>query len=210
MSSSQISIEIKKNHIFTLHPISERRIPYKKFFNAQLENSTKTDWTFQVQKDLEELDITINFEDIKNMSKNMFKNYIKKKVEIGALIYLKSQIKSKGKKLEYSKIKIQKHLRPDSKLNIAEKQELFKMRTRTIDIKEKMKQKHDNPYCVTCNLKGIKKKETQKHVYKCTQLNSKLRKIKHKEICGSKISEIKYIIKRMNTNLMKRKLLTKT
>ena len=84
------------------------------------------------------------------------------------------------------------------------------MRTRTIDIKENMKQKHDNPYCEACRLKGIKKKETQKHVYKCTQLNSKMRKIKYKEIFGSNISKMKYIIKRMKINLQKRKLLTKT
>ena len=60
------------------------------------------------------------------MSKNTFKNYIKKKVEIGALNYLESQIKSKGKELEYTKIEIQCYLRPDSKLNIAEKQKNIK------------------------------------------------------------------------------------
>ena len=48
----------------------------KKFFNAQSENSTKTDWLFQVQKDLEELEKILSFEEIKTMSKNMFNRYI--------------------------------------------------------------------------------------------------------------------------------------
>ena len=115
---------LKSKRILFLHYILSQKEEslIKKFFNAQLKNTTKTDWTFQVLKDLEELDITNNFEDIKNMSQNIFKNYIKKKVEIGALNYLKSQIKSKGKELEYNKIEIQSYLRPDSMLNIAEKQ----------------------------------------------------------------------------------------
>ena len=44
----------------------------KKFFNAQLENSSKTDWTSQVEKDLKELEIKLTIEDIKIMSRNKF------------------------------------------------------------------------------------------------------------------------------------------
>ena len=72
----------------------------KKFFNAQLENSSKTDWTFQVQNYMKELEINLTMEDIHCISKNMFKEYIRKKIECGALIYLKSLIKSKGKEME--------------------------------------------------------------------------------------------------------------
>ena len=48
------------------------------FFNAQVEKSTKTDWTTQVQKDLKELKVNLSFEEIKAMSKNRFTNHIKK------------------------------------------------------------------------------------------------------------------------------------
>ena len=73
------------------------------FFNAQIEKSTKTDSTTQVQKDLKELKVNLSFEEIKTMSKNMFKSHIKKKIETEAFIYLKSQIKSKGKEIKYEK-----------------------------------------------------------------------------------------------------------
>ena len=48
----------------------------KKFFNAQIENSTKTDWTSQIKKDLTELGINLEIEDIKLMSKNGFKTHL--------------------------------------------------------------------------------------------------------------------------------------
>ena len=79
----------------------------KKFFNAQLENSTKTDWTSQIEHDLKELDINLGIEDIQNISKNKFKNHIKKKVEVAALKYLKSLIQSKGQELNYTQIEMQ-------------------------------------------------------------------------------------------------------
>ena len=182
----------------------------KKFFNAQLENSSKTDWTFQVKNYMKELEINLTMEEIHCMSKNMFKEYIRKKIESGALKYLKSQIKSKGKEIEYKEIEMQEYLKPESKLSIKEKQDIFKMRTRMIDIKENMKGNHFNFDCDACKLKGIRRKETQRHVYKCIQLNKRKRTIKYKEIFGSKTAKMKHIIKRMNTNLTKRKHLIKT
>ena len=52
----------------------------KKFFNAQLENSSKTDWTSQVERDLRELEIKSTLEDIRSMSKNKLKDHIMKKI----------------------------------------------------------------------------------------------------------------------------------
>ena len=45
----------------------------KKFFHSQLENSSKTDWTSQVEKDLKELEMKFTFEDIESMSKTNLK-----------------------------------------------------------------------------------------------------------------------------------------
>ena len=90
---------IKSRRLMFLHYIlsqSEESL-LKKFFNAQMENSNKTDWTYQVQKDIKELEICLEIEDIKSMSKNKFKSHINKKIECAALKYLKSMIKTKGK-----------------------------------------------------------------------------------------------------------------
>ena len=50
---------VKSKRVMFLHYILSQKEEslIKKFFNAQLENSTKTDWTFQVQKDLKELEL---------------------------------------------------------------------------------------------------------------------------------------------------------
>ena len=53
----------------------------KKFVVAQLENYSKTDWTSQVQRDLEEVGIKLSFEDIKNMYKTQFKNFVTKNLK---------------------------------------------------------------------------------------------------------------------------------
>ena len=57
----------------------------KKFFNAQQENSTKTDWTYQGKIDLQELEMKLGLDEIKNMSKNRFKTNIKKMIDNAAL-----------------------------------------------------------------------------------------------------------------------------
>ena len=44
-----------------------------KFFTVQWKYPTKEDWTIQVQRDLEDFEITKNLEQIKSMSKNVFK-----------------------------------------------------------------------------------------------------------------------------------------
>ena len=194
---------IKSKRLMFLHYILSHREEslIKMFFNAQIEQSKNTDWTSQVQKDIKELKINLSFEDIKAMSKNMFRNHIKKKIEIEAVIYLKSQIKSKGKEIKYTKIEMQDYLTPESKLTVIEKQDIFKMRTRMLDIKENMKGKHSNFHCEACQLKGIKKRETQKHVYKCKNLNTKGRQIKYKEIFGRDTTKMKKVLNRINENL---------
>ena len=52
------------------------------------------------------------------------------------------------------------------------------MRSRMLDIKENMKGNHVNFDCEPCKLKGIKRKETQTHIYKSKQLSTQIRKVK--------------------------------
>ena len=98
---------------------------------------------------------------------------------------------------------MQNYLKPESKLKIEEKQDMLKMRTRIIDVKENMKGTHIKFHCEACPLEGIETKETQKHVYKCKHFNTKVRRIKYKEIFGSKISKMKKIVKRMKERTTK-------
>ena len=70
--------------------------------------------------------------------------------------------------------------------SLVENQEIFKMRTRMMDVKENMKGKHIKFHCEACYLEGIKIKETQKHVYKCKHLNTKVKQINTKKYLAAK------------------------
>ena len=94
-----------------------------------------------------------------------------KKIESADLKYLKSMIKSKGQELEYTNIEIQDYLRPEASLQLQEKQDMFKMRSRMMDINENIREKSTNFKCEACKKIGKRKKETQPHIYKCKQPN---------------------------------------
>ena len=85
-----------------------------KFFFAQLENPVKGDWTIEVQANLEELGLPTNLCEIKNMSKNVFKNLVKKKAkefEFQRFLEIKeTKCKSKMKNLHYTSFKMQDYL----------------------------------------------------------------------------------------------------
>ena len=90
-----------------------------KNFIAQKESPTKGDWVTFVRKLLQDMEINYTFEDIRNMKKRTFRNIVNKQVNESSFRYLLSQIKSKGKEINYSKeLKCQEYLKPNSILTI--------------------------------------------------------------------------------------------
>ena len=167
----------------------------KQVFIAQIE-STKNDWTEQVKQDLKELDMAENFNEIKQMSKLQFKNLIRKKSENAAFLYLLSQIKE-----------MQDYLIPEAKLSMKENISIFKLRTTTLDIKTNMKHKNENDLCDECSKKGKIKTETQRHIYRCIELNGikeHRKRPKYKDIFGNKIEKMKHILEIIHKNVMTR------
>ena len=73
-----------------------------KFVKLQLEKPTKGDWVSQCRKDLSELNIRENFEEITNMQKVTFLNIIKENLKENALKYLNKKKGSKGKEIEFN------------------------------------------------------------------------------------------------------------
>ena len=59
------------------------------------------------------------------------------------MTYLKYKIKSKGKEIIYTHIELQDYLRPESKLNIDEKNYIFNI-SRMMDLKRNFKGKYKN------------------------------------------------------------------
>ena len=77
-----------------------------------------------------------------------------------------------------------------------------------LDIKENMKGKFKNLKCDACKKIGKRKTETQKHVYKCKQLNNqKTNIVKYREIFGNNLLKMKQVMDRMNKNLNRRKII---
>ena len=66
------------------------------FFKLQLEHPTKCDWVSKCLNDLSELRILETLDKIKQMSRNEFKNLIKRRIEINAFEYLHNKRGSKG------------------------------------------------------------------------------------------------------------------
>ena len=76
-----------------------------KFLIIQLKSRNKKDWVTTVLKDLEELEIGLNFEEIRRMKKSMFQRIVKESVTAYAFKSLENQ------KLTHSKVKDVKHKR---------------------------------------------------------------------------------------------------
>ena len=135
------------------------------------------------------------------MSKLPFKNLIRKNLKRHHLnIYCQ---KSKKKEIKYPCLELQEYLDPGVKLSLKEKINIFKFRTRTLDIKTNRKHKYENDLCDECSKKGKIKTESQRHIYKCIELNGNKKQIKgpkYKEIFGNKIDKMKEISEIIHQN----------
>ena len=142
-----------------------------RIYTTQKISNNVGDWVKLVEADMSELGITLTDEQIQGVSKNMFKNYVKKQVKINQLKYL-SSLKtkhSKAKFLDCSSIKMADYLK-DPNFTSMEKKLLFKLRSKTLDVKQNFHSQYQNPWCSSCGLF----QETQKHLLQCPQIVPKL------------------------------------
>ena len=81
-----------------------------KFFKAQCREPSKNDWCSTIQNDLKEFGLDDNFDEIMNLSKDMWKNKVKEAMKIKAFDdLLDTQASySKGKSLFYGELKMRK------------------------------------------------------------------------------------------------------
>ena len=144
-----------------------------RFLRTQIENRNTKDWTTTVLKDIEELDIKMNFEEIKatKHKQSTFSSLISKKINENALKSL-NLLKAKHSKvlhLKHEFLIMKKYLKPNSmKMKKEEKQTIFKLRCRTTDLKTNFKGMYDFLECSACGLE----EESQKHILECSVLLS--------------------------------------
>ena len=80
------------------------------------------------------------------------------------------KIHSKSKYLEYNEVKPAKYI-VDSRFTTKQKQLLFRLRSKTLDVKHNFKHQHTNLWCISCGLFT----ETQSHLLQCPALVTNLK-----------------------------------
>ena len=138
-----------------------------KVFKTQWKYPVKDDWTKTVQKDLKDLDIGLDLDEIKQKSDFSFKRLVKIKTKEYALDFL-MKIKekhSKMEKLDYVELKLQNYLK-DDKIPVKEAINLYRFRTRVARFKENFQNSHTGIACPLC----LVQPDTQAHCVQCSTI----------------------------------------
>ena len=155
----------------------------RRVYETQKISNNAGDWIRLIENDIKELDIQMSEDVIKGVSKENFRKYIKSKVK-GKFLERLSNIKKNHSKSEYLKcqeLKTAEYLN-SPKLNTRQKQLLFRLRSRTLDVKMNFPGQHKDMLCISCG----QFPESQGHLLQCPQLITKLSYLSGKT---SKVSE---------------------
>ena len=138
------------------------------FFNAQCEDPTRGDWVSQARSDLTRLNMDVSFREIKALSKDNFKELVRKHVRATAFEELKEMQKthSKSRKLKYNELKMQSYLCANSGMTKKEMTFAFSARAQMLDVKHNFKLGKSN---LSCSL-GCDSLEDQEHILRCPVL----------------------------------------
>ena len=137
----------------------------KRVLIAQQLNPVKNDLCLQFEGDLKTCGITLTMSEISQMKKCKFRKFVNSQLREVAKDYLMS-LKVKHSKLFFlnNDYKLEKYLSSDN-LSTAEKQTLFKLKTRMVEVKSNFKTKHDDQ--VTCSF--CPEEDTQSHLISCKE-----------------------------------------
>ena len=151
---------------------------------------------------LEELDISISLEEIKNLSKYKFKNILSEKIEIAAFRYLVKRRGFKGSNIEDKSLKMAEYLSPLSTgISIEDRRKLFVIRNNMIDIPSNMKSRNENVKCL-CG-----EKESQKHILECKLLNDVDPSVEYEKVFNGNLREQIEVMRIIDENMKKYQLL---
>ena len=134
--------ELEKIRLLCMQNIlqqSENSMIFKMFF-VQVNQPSRGDWASTCIRDLKQLGITQSLEDIKKMSKTKFTNIFKQTTWKRAFIYLKEKQGKKGKEIKYSNIEMAEYLLPENKMSISQKQRMFAIRNKMVEIENNQEQ----------------------------------------------------------------------
>ena len=166
-----------------------------KFVQLQIEKPSKGDWASSCISSLQYLNIKLSIHEIAKMKKNQFSKILKKSLEEKSVQYLLENRKSKGKEINYTRLKMAEYLLPQNEnLSIEEQQYIFSIRNRMIPIESNFSVIGKERPCLCGEVK------TMKHIYTCKKLNEEEIIIKYEEIFKENVQNQKIILKRFRKN----------
>ena len=154
-------------------------------------------------QDLKDLEILHTLEEIRVMSYNKFKNIVKTKVRDSAYNYLISKSRSKGKENQFEELSMAEYLLPLNKsLSISEKQRLFAVKNRMVNIPANFP-KPNTEYKCQCD-----KKEDMEHIFDCEIFSNGTKNIlKYEQIYKGTLNEQIEVFRIFENNMERREML---
>ena len=167
-----IRFSIMTRRVMYLHYIlnEDDQSLISRFFQAQNSEPCKDDWSTQVCEDLLFLEIYLTFEQIKNSSREQFKNLVDESIHEAAFKYLIEQQKKSSKVLHinYKDLKMQKYLK-SKEVNKYFAKFIFGLRSRMLDVVANYPNKSKPNLCTLC--KDSNSEDSQQHILKCPKLS---------------------------------------
>ena len=119
------------------------------------------------------------------MKRNQLKNIINRKINEMGLRYLLNKRGKKGQEVEHQNIRMADYLAPNkSRLSIEEKQRMFAIINRMVNISYNFPQ--NNRIAICC----CGEEETMEHIYNCKTLNSEETNIPYRRVFNGNIPKI--------------------
>ena len=145
-----------------------------KFYLAQKFKPGKNDWVLTVIKDMEDIGLQMTELEVQNTTLEKFKDTVLSKMKMYVNASLVKQIGSKTENLNFKILTPASYLFSKT-LNKEETQTLFKLRTRTINVKKNQESSFkNNLWCRACYLFT----ESQEHICECPVIRNKLSNLK--------------------------------
>ena len=174
-------------------------------YHLQLEFPKRGDWSSTCKKNLKELRIYLSDQEIRNMTKKMFMDLVRKQCKIRAYEYLMNKRGKKGQNIQYKEIKMSEYLLPNEHLSIEDQQNIFEIRNNMTNIPSNFISEKENTTTCICGIK-----ENMKHIYNCEYLNINKPTEKYEKIYEDNVKKMKNVLERFNENMKRReKLLEK-
>ena len=139
-----------------------------KVFTALKENTRKGDFVQLTNSDRKKLGLQYNDNEIKNMSKWMWKKIVKQKTNSVAFSELvqENNEKEKTRDIIFDRLEMSEYLRENERTSLSKL--IFQIRSQTVDIKYWQPWKYNDQSCVKCG----KSEETMSHFATCKEYTS--------------------------------------